>query len=339
MKILFIGGNGNISWHCTMKALEEGHAVYALNRGQSTGSRRPLPESVVHLKADIRDVKAVKAQLGKLEFDAVVDFVCYNQEQAETSIELFTTNIKQYVFISSTANYQRRITQLPFTEAIPLTNSGWLYSKNKIACEEVFMRARQSKGFPVTIVRPGHTYDTIIPDAVGYGDWTVTSRIIAEKPVVIHGDGTSLWTLTHSQDFAGALIRLLGDKRSIGEAYHITSDEMLTWREILQKEAAALGVKKLNVLYIPSSEILRRDASLGNGLLGHKSWCDIYDNAKIKSIAAGWKAQVSFDEGIARTYGWFRQDTRRQTINGKMNSFFDSLVAEFKPVCQAERLL
>lgn len=339
MKILFIGGNGNISWCCSKRAVELGHEVFALNRGVSSAGRRPLPAGVTHIKADIRDAKSVRARLKSLEFDAVVDFLCYAPEHAAAGVEMFGAVTKQFVFISSTANYQRNPTALPFSEAAPLGNSGWLYAKNKIACEEVFMRAYRDKGFPVTIVRPGHTYDTIVPDAVGYGDWTVASRIIAEKPVVIHGDGTSLWTLTHSRDFANALVRLLGDKRTIGESYHITSDELLTWREVVIKEAIALGAKRLDVVFIPSTEIMRRDPGLGSGLLGHKSWCDIYDNSKIKSIAPGWRADTMFGDGIAGTFEWFRQDPKRQAVNPQLNSLLDGIISEFKPVCLAERLL
>lgn len=338
MKVLFIGGNGNISWHCSVKAVQEGHDVCALNRGLSSPSKKLLPGCVTHIKADIRDAKALKAALAGQQFDAVVDFLCYNRNHAKAAVELFAGAVKQYIFISSAANYQRYPTALPFTEDAP-KSSFWQYAKNKIECEEEFLLAHRERKFPVTIVRPGHTYDTIVPDAVGNGDWTVTARMLAGKPILLHGDGTSLWTLTHARDFAAALVQLLGSGRSIGQAYHITSDELLTWREIIVREALALGLDRVSAVFVPSAEIMRRDPGLGGGLLGHKTWCDIYDNSKIRAAAGGWKATVTFEKGIAETYAWFNEDTARRAINSKLDSFLDGLIAEFSHVCLPERLL
>lgn len=338
MKVLFVGGNGNISWNCSLKAAEEGHEVYVLNRGLTSPSRKQLPGSITALKADARNPGSIKSAVAGHQFDAVVDFTCYNRDHALAAIEIFSGIAGQYVFISSTANYQHNPSKLPFTETSP-QSSFWQYAKNKSACEEEFLRAHKSHNFPITIVRPAHTYDTIIPDAVGNGDWTITARILAGKPIVLHGDGTSLWTLTHARDFAAALIRLLNNKRAIGEAYHITSDEIMTWREIVIKEALALGVRQVSAVFVPSSEIMRRDPALGSGLLGHKAWCDIYDNSKIKAAAEGWKAAVPFEQGISETYAWYREDQSRQIINQKLDSFMDGLISEFACVSRPEQLI
>ncbi len=329
MKLLFIGGYGNISWHCTKQALELGHEVWILNRGMTHNSRRKPPRGVLEIIADIRDENAVSTALKGMEFDVVADFICYNAQHALTDVELFKNIAKQFIFISSTANYQKPHSQLPYKEDTPLTNCGWDYSKNKIECEKVFLDAFKTQNFPVTIVRPGHTYDTLIPEAVGNGDWTVANRILENKPIVVHGDGSTLWTLTHAEDFARAFVCLLGNTKTIGEAYHITSDEWLTWREITQYLASALGVEKPKVVYIPSEIIAQNNPALGIGLLGHKTWCDIYDNSKIKSIATGWKAEIKFKNGIINTINWLKEDSRRQRVNPALDSFIDELVGEY----------
>lgn len=328
MKILFIGGTGNISWHCVTKAQQAGHEIWVLNRAATIKTRRPCPLNVKQLFADIRDVNAVKKLLNGLEFDVVADFICYTPEQARVDIKLFRNITKQFIFISSAANYQRPGVY-PITEATPLFNPYWDYAQNKIACEKVFLEQHQKENFPVTIVRPGHTYDTLIPDAVGNGDWTVAKRMIEGKPIVIHGDGSTLWTVTHAEDFARAFIELFGKPAAIGEAYHITSDEWLTWRQITEMTAEALNVKNPNFVYIPSEIIAKVNPELGKGLLGHKTWCDIYDNSKIKSVAKGWQTEISFKEGIQRTINWLQDDKDRQRVNQNLDLFLDDLCKNY----------
>lgn len=328
MKILFIGGTGNISWYCATKAQQAGHEVWILNRGKSTKTRRPSPLNAKQLYADMRDVLSVKNALKNMEFDVVADFICYTPEQALTDIKLFRNITKQFIFISSTANYQRPCVY-PITESTPLYNPQWEYAQNKIDCEKIFLEHYKKENFPITIVRPGHTYDTLIPDAVGNGDWTNAKRMIEGKPIVIHGDGSTLWTVTHSEDFARAFIELFGNPAAIGEAFHITSDELLTWRQISEMVASALNVKNPHFIYIPSEIIAQRNPAIGEGLLGHKTWCDIYDNSKIKSVAKGWQANIKFEEGIKRTIDWLKADKNRQRVNSDLDLFLDDLCKSF----------
>lgn len=328
MKVLFIGGTGNISWHCVTKAQQAGHKVWILNKGETTKTRRPCPKNTKQLCADMRDVTAVKNALKGMKFDVVADFICYTPEQALTDIKLFCNITKQFIFISSAGNYQRPC-KYPITESTPLHNPGWKYAQNKIDCEKIFLEYYKKENFPLTIVRPGHTYDTLIPDAVGKGDWTNAKRMIEGKPIVIHGDGSTLWTVTHSEDFARAFIKLFGNPAAIGEAFHITSDELLTWRQISKMVASALGVKNPRFIYVPSETIAQLNPEIGEGLLCHKTWSDIYDNSKIKSIAKGWKAKITFEKGIKRTINWLRADKNRQRVNSDLNLFLDDLCNKF----------
>jgi nucleoside-diphosphate-sugar epimerase len=329
MKILLIGGNGNISWYCATKAQQSGYKVWILNRGITSKTRRPCPSTIKQLHADMRNVLSVKNVLKGMKFDVVADFICYTPEQALIDIELFRNVTRQFIFISSAANYQRSLSKYPITESTPLYNPYWEYAQNKIACEKIFLEHYQKENFPITIVRPGHTYDTIIPDAVGNGDWTNAKRMIDGKPIVIHGDGSTLWTVTHSEDFAEAFIKLFKNPAAIGEAFHITSDELLTWRQISEIVAFALNVRKPHFIYIPSEIIARLNPAIGRGLLGHKTWCDIYDNSKIKSIAKGWQANITFEKGIQRTIDWLQADKNRQRVNLELDLFLDYLCKNF----------
>jgi len=328
MKILFIGGTGNISWHCVAKAQQAGYEIWILNRALTVKTRRPCHQNVKRLFVDIRDIDSVKKALNGMEFDVVADFICFTPDQARLDIELFKNITKQFIFISSAGNYQRPCTY-PITESTPLFNPDWAYAQNKIDCEKVFLEQYKKENFPVTIVRPGHTYDTHIPDAVGNGDWTIAKRMIEGKPIVIHGDGSALWTVTHAEDFARAFIELFGNSAAIGEAFHITSDEWLTWQQISEMVAEALGVKNPSFMYIPSNIIAKANPELGQNLLGHKIWCDIYDNSKIKSIAKGWQANIKFAEGIRQSIDWLKADSDRQRINHGLDLFLDNLCENY----------
>lgn len=339
MKILFIGGNGNISWSCSELALKNGHQVYVLNRGNSSFLRKELDKNIIHIKADIREVSVVKKRLMNLHFDVIVDFLCYSLEHAKRAVELFRDITSQYIFISSTANYSRFQTNIPLTEDTLFNNINWNYTQNKIAAENFFMMNYEKNRFPVTIVRPSHTYDCIIPDAVGYGDWTVLNRMIQGKTIILHGDGTNLWTLTHSKDFAEGITYLYGNLNAIGQAYHITSDEILTWRDILKIEANTLGVDALQVMCIPSIDIAKRDVRIGDTLIGHKMWSDVYDNSKIKAISPNWNAKILFANGINSTINWFKEEKERLVINKELDSFMDSIVNDFSSVCSINNIL
>src|SRR3954447_19090465 len=227
LKVLFIGGTGVISSACSDLAVDRGIDLYVLNRGAS--SQRPLPAKAHLLQGDIRDAASARAALDGLDFDVVVDWVAFTPEHVQADIDLFAGRTRQYVFISSASAYQTPPTLLPVRESTPLRNPAWRYSQEKIACEDLLVRAYRETGFPMTIVRPSHTYDrTLVPCD---GGWTVIDRMRRGKEVVVHGDGTSLWTLTHHVDFAKGFVGLLGLPQAIGDSFHITSDEVLTWNQ------------------------------------------------------------------------------------------------------------
>ncbi|MDR1829706.1 MAG: NAD-dependent epimerase/dehydratase family protein [Candidatus Fibromonas sp.] len=326
MKLLFIGGNGNISWNCTVQALKKGYEVWVLNRDSGSVMRRVLPKEVHKLKADIGDKNSVKNVLKGLKFDVVADFICFTPEQARQDLEIYSDVCKQFIFISTASAYQKPLAAVPITESTPLKNPYWLYSRNKIACEELFLNEYREKDFPITVVRPSHTYDTIIPAAMGSSGWTNSARMLAGKPIVLHGDGTTLWTLTHAEDFAKAFTALLGNAAAIGHAFHITSDEWLTWRQISEIVAEALGAPKPSFVCVPSEKIAERNPDLGAGLLGDKSWCAVFDNSKIKKFAQGWQAEIPFRDGVRRTLSWFMENEGRRKVNAELDAFLDSLV-------------
>src|SRR5450631_563201 len=246
LRVLFIGGSGIISAACSQLAAERGIKLSVLNRG--TTYLRPLPPEATVLHGDIRDHLAAREALGDLEFDAVVDWVAFTPGQVQADIGLFRGRTGQYVFISSASAYQTPPARLPVTESTPLRNPFWQYSRNKIACEELLTRAYRDDGFPATIVRPSHTYDkTLVPFD---GGWTVLGRMRQGKPVLVHGDGTSLWTLTHHADFARGFVPLLGHPRAVGDAFHITSDDVLTWDQIARALGSAFGVTP-RIVHVP----------------------------------------------------------------------------------------
>ena len=280
MKVLFIGGTGVISSACAELALARGIELYLLNRGESA---RPAPVGARILRADIRDRAQTQAALAGLTFDAVVDWVAFTPEHIAADIELFRGRTAQYVFISSATVYEKPPRRLPITESTPRSNPFWPYAANKIACEERLEQAHRSEQFPVTIVRPSHTYDRTKLPTLGY--YTAIARLRAGKPAVVHGDGTSLWVLTHHRDFAVGFVGLLGNPRAVGEAFHITSDELLTWNQIYTLLAQAAGAEP-NLVHVPSEIIARFDPELGAGLLGDKAHSVIFDNSKIRELRA-----------------------------------------------------
>src|SRR5690349_5203008 len=266
LKVLFIGGTGVISSACAREAVDH-HDIdlYVLNRGQS--ATRALPPGVRELRADVRDAESVRTAVDGLDFDAVVDWVAFTPGHVRADVDLFRGRTGQYVFISSASAYQTPPARVPVTESTPLRNPFLQYSRDKIACEDLLVAAYRDEGFPATIVRPSHTYDkTLIPLD---GGWTVISRMRQGKPVVVHGDGTSLWTLTHHADFARGFVPLLGHPRTIGEAFHITSDDVLTWNQIAEALAAAAGATA-RIVHVPSDVIAAADPEWRAGLLGDK---------------------------------------------------------------------
>src|SRR5213078_474077 len=300
-----------ISSACSRVAVDSGMELFVLNRGRSTV--RPLPPGVTMLRADVREHQTVRDEISGRDFDAVVDWVAFTPGQVRTDIDLFRGRTGQYVFISSASAYQT-----------PLRNPFWQYSRDKIACEDLLVTAYREEGFPATIVRPSHTYDaTLVPFD---GGWTVPGRMLAGKPVIVHGDGTSMWTLTHHDDFARAFVPLLGHPRTLGEAIHITSDDVLTWNQIAGSLAAALGVAP-RLVHVPSDAIAAADPDWGAGLLGDKAHSMVFDNAKLRSIVPGWRAVIPFEQGAREIVDWYLADPARQVTDAALDAVMDKLAA------------
>jgi nucleoside-diphosphate-sugar epimerase len=329
MRVLFIGGTGNISTACTRLAAEKGMEVFLFNRGRSTGS---VPGKARLIAGDIRDLASTADALSRHRFDVVVDWVAYHPEHIEADLRLLAGKTRQYVFISSAAVYQKPPRHYLVTESTPLENPFWQYARDKIACEERLERAYREEGFPVTIVRPSLTYgETWIPCAVGGHDYTVVDRMKRGQRIIVHGDGQSLWTVTHNSDFAKGLIGLLGNEDAIGERYHITSDEVLTWNGIYRTIGAAAGVEP-DLIHIPSDLINAFDSRVGAGLLGDKAYSMVYDNSKIKRAVPGFQATVKFSEGIKRSLEWFEADPRRKHVNSEANRLMDRIIESYHDI-------
>ena len=310
MKVLFIGGTGNISVSVSKLAIERGFDLYLLNRGQHPARI----DGAKTINADIKQPGQVEAALDGEFFDVVVNWIAYLEEDVERDLQLFSGKCGQYIFISSASAYQKPPTHPIITEGTPLANPHWQYSRNKIACEERLMRAYREDGFPAVIVRPSHTYDTRIPIAVGnWASYVVPQRMLEGKPIVVHGDGSSLWVLTHSEDFALGFVGLLGNPQAVGNAFHITSDFVLTWNQIYEQIGDALGVKP-DIVHIPSDLIAQVDPGTGAGLIGDKAWSVIFDNSKIKRFVPEYVATIPFNLGIRRTLAWFQAEPSRMQV-------------------------
>jgi nucleoside-diphosphate-sugar epimerase len=324
LKVLFIGGTGIISSACARLAVARGIDLYLLNRGE--GRLRPPPPEAVLLRADIRDRASVRDALGRHEFDAVVEFFAFTPEHVRTDLELFGGRTGQYVFISSASAYQTPPARLPVLESTPLRNPHWRYSRDKIACEDLLVSAYRQDGFPMTIVRPSHTYDrTLVPFDGGY---TVLGRMRAGKEIVVHGDGTSLWTLTHHEDFAKGFVPLLGHARTLGETYHITSDDVLTWNQIAETLGAAAGAAP-RIVHVPSDAIAAADPAWGAGLLGDKAHSLVLDNAKVRAVVPDYVATIPFEQGAREIVAWHDADPARQVIDERFDAVMDKLVSQY----------
>ncbi len=326
MKVLFIGGTGNISVSVSRLAVARGIDLYLLNRGRQS----VVIEGTKTIVADITQPDQVRDALGDQRFDVVTNWIAYRESDIERDLALFGKRCGQYIFISSASAYQKPLTYPIITESTPLANPYWQYSRDKIACEARLMRAYIDEGFPVTIVRPSHTYDTRIPIAVGnWASYVIPKRMVDGKPVVVHGDGTSLWTLTHAEDFARGFVGLLGHPQSIGHAFHITSDFVLTWNQIYEQIGAALGVTP-KLVHIPSDFIAGVDPDSGPGLLGDKMWCVMFDNSKIKRFVPDYVARIPFHEGIARTLAWYQADSRRMQVSAEDDARVERILTAYQ---------
>jgi nucleoside-diphosphate-sugar epimerase len=309
MKVLFIGGTGLISSACSKMAVEKGVELYLINRGKTN---RHVPPQAIRLNCDVHNLSAKKSTVQDLSFDVVVNWIAYSPDQIKNDIELFRGKTGQYIFISSASAYKKPVTSLPITESTPLFNPFWQYSRDKIACEELLLQEYRSSGFPATIVRPSHTFDeTRFPFRGGY---SILERMRLNRPIIIHGDGTSIWTMTHHLDFAKGFVGLLGNPQTIGEAFHITSDEVLTWNQIFDFTAQAAGATP-NYVHISSEFIARYNSDWGASLLGDKSHCAWFDNSKIKRFVPAFQATIPFWQGIKDVVKWHDENPQRHSTD------------------------
>jgi len=319
-RILFIGGNGTISASCSRELLDRGDDLTHLTRG--IGSTRPPIEGVRELRGDADDPASIRFAVGDREFDVVVDFRAFRPEQVAADIRTFAGRTGHFVFISSASAYAKPIAALPIVESTPLRNPYWQYSRDKIAGEDLLVAAFRETGFPMTIVRPSHTYDGgSIPLE---GGWTTLERMRRGAPVVIHGDGTSLWTLTHARDFARAFAGVLGNPHALGAAVHITGDEVLTWDAIACELGAALGVEP-ELVHVASETIARVLPEMGPGLLGDKAHSVVFDNSRVKSLVPGWTATIPFSAGAREIVEWHLADERRRVVRPELDAALDRL--------------
>lgn len=334
MRVLFIGGTGIISTACTRLAIERGIDVTLLNRGHHANS---LPAGVHTLAVDIEDAAAVSHALAGASFDAVVDWIAFEPAHVERDIALFRGRTRHYIFISSASAYQKPATDYLITESTPLANPYWDYARQKIACEDRLLRAYREEGFPMTIVRPSLTYgETQITLAVNSWakSYTVVDRMRRGKPVIVPGDGSSLWVITHNTDLAKGLVGLLAREQAVGHAFHITSDEAMCWDQWYRLTAEAAGVEP-RLVHIPSDFIAACMPDARGSLLGDKAVSVVFDNSKIKRFVPDYCATVPFTRGIRRTLAWFDADPARRQIDADANAQWDKLIEAYERGLQA----
>jgi nucleoside-diphosphate-sugar epimerase len=336
MKALFIGGTGLISSAVSRLAVERGIELTLLNRGQKDEF---FPRGARQIIADYRDPKAVREALGGQSFDVVADWIAYTPEHAAQDVELFSGRTGQFFFVSSASAYQKPPTHYLITESTPLANPFWQYSRDKIACEELLLRQYREKGFPVTIVRPSLTYGVAqVPAAFGSWEhpWTLIDRMRKGRSVVVPGDGTSLWTMTHNSDLAKGFVGLMGNIHAIGHAFHITSDEVLTWDQIYGLIGAAAGTRP-DIVHVSSDFIAALEPEQRGNLIGDKAQCGVFDNTKIRTFVPGFTATVPFSEGVRESVQWFERHPERCTVDERFNALSDRIVAAHRAALESAR--
>lgn len=334
MKALFIGGTGTISTDVVALAQQRGWEITLLNRGS-----KKLPEGTRSIIADINDEEAVAKAIANEDYDVVAQFIGYTAEDVQRDIRLFRNKTKQYIFISSASAYQKPLADYHITESTPLSNPYWQYSRNKIEAEEVLMSAYRSDGFPVTIVRPSHTYNGTKPPVCVHGskgNWQILKRILDGKPVIIPGDGTSLWTLTHSKDFAKGYVGVMANPHAIGNAFHITTDESMTWNQIYQTIANALG-KPLDALHVPSDFLARHGENYDfkGELLGDKASTVVFDNSKIKRLVPDFVCNISMADGLRQAVQFMLAHPETQTPDLEFDSWCDRIANSMRAADEA----
>jgi nucleoside-diphosphate-sugar epimerase len=324
MNILLIGGTGNISTEVAEELYRRGNRIFIMSTG-----RRPVPPKYTHLKADRNNIDNLRDIFTRYTFDIVIDFVAFVPEQLEKIYSVCKGVVGQFIFISSATVYQKPHKSLPITESVPRGNPFWKYAQDKIACEE-FCELVQGNNFPVTIVRPSHTFGkTWIPSALHHSDFTVTSRILQGKPIAVHGDGNSLWTLTAASDFASGLAGLVGNEKAIGETFHITSDEYHSWNEIYSILGDVLGVKP-QIVHVPVDFLVTMYPEYEGPLRGDKAENGVFDNTKIKSVVNGFCCKKTLHDQFSESYKWFCEDTDRQRSNEFENTRADEIIHKWE---------
>ncbi len=328
MKILIIGGTGTISSAITRQLAASGHDLWLLNRGTR---KDEVPANVRQVITDIDNEAEVLRQIGNEQFDAVCEFIGFVTAQVERDIRLFKGRTRQYVYISSASAYNKPAASHVITEGTSLANPYWEYSRNKIACEELLMHEYRENGFPVTIIRPSHTYcERAVPLSVHgpKGSWPVLKRMMEGKCVLVHGDGSSLWTLTWNEDFARGFIGLLGNPKAIGEAFQIMSDESLSWTQIYQSTANALGVA-FHPYYVTSeflAAVAPKEYDLTGNLIGDKTVTVVFDCSKLKRAVPGFKATTRFDEGVRRCVAYLLEHPELQVEDPEFDAWCDRVI-------------
>lgn len=328
MRILIIGGTGTISSAITRQLAESEHELWLLNRGNR---KEEVPANVKQIVVNIDDEQEVLRQIGDTKFDAVCEFIGFVTEQVERDHRLFAGRTRQYVYISSASAYAKPVRSYVINEGTTLCNPHWEYSRNKIACEELLMKYYREEGFPVTIVRPSHTYcERSVP--VGFhgpkGSWQILKRMIDGKPVIVHGDGSSLWTMTYNEDFARGFIGLLGNPHAIGEAFQIMSDESLTWDQIYKAVANALGVE-YKPYYVSSTflnDVAPKEYDVEGNLIGDKSASVVFDCSKLKRAVPGYQATTSFEEGVSKCVAYILSHPESQQLDPEFDAWCDKVI-------------
>ena len=322
LDILFLGGTGIISTSSVRLAVQRGHRVTVMNRGRS--SSRPIPDEVEQLVGDVSDPGSVDAALAGRSFDVVAQFRAFLPETVRGDVARFTGRVGQYVFVSSASAYQKPPASIPVTEATPLKNPFWQYSRDKIACEDVLVAADRHDDFPMTIVRPSHTYDdSLLPTM---GGWTDIARMRAGRPVVVHGDGTTPWTLTHSDDFAVGFVGLLGRPEALGSAYTITGESAPTWNQVYTWLGRAAGAEP-RLVHVASERIAREVPDLGPGLVGDKAHAMVFDTTRLRRLVPEFVTTIPYAEGARRQIAWFDVHPEAQVVDQELDAAFDRLAA------------
>ncbi|NLG13121.1 MAG: NAD-dependent epimerase/dehydratase family protein [Lentisphaerae bacterium] len=322
MNILFLGGTGNISTDCTKLLHQQGHQITVLTRGHN-----PVPQQYQPLVADRHDPKQLKKALEGKSFDVVADFTTYNTSQAQIAFDALNGKCKQYIFVSTVCVYQKPEPKLPITENTPRGNQFSQYGRDKEKTEDFFLDKMSSDNFPLTIVRPAHTYgETWIPNPVASSGFTLAWRLLNKLPIFLHDDGQSLWTLTHTTDFAVGFAGLVGNKNALGEAFQITSDVILTWNQIIREIQLALDAPEPQIEYISTEEICRRDPSMEPKLKGDKANHGIFDCSKIKRIVPEFQCNVSFRQGIRQSVQWFKDHPEKMVPDKNVNAIYEKVL-------------